>query len=80
MTPPPEAAETARAKLHHAIRRHFSYHIALFYKDHPEWMDDDRGRQKISVLLAMMHDILSEVERYEIEFKPLEIKMVEFDG
>jgi hypothetical protein len=74
MTPPPEAI-SARAKLHHAVRRHFSSAIARHYKEHPEWMDDERGRKKISMMLGVMHEVLNEIDRYRIEDAPNEIDM-----
>lgn len=61
---------SARARLHHAIRRHFSGGIAAHYSKHPEWMDDVRGRAKIAMMLKVMHDVLNEVDQYQIIDKP----------
>ena len=81
MTPPQGTAkrtanQTARSELHHAIRRFFSSGIAQYYRDHPNRMDDERGRKKISMMLQVMHETLNEIDRYEIVEKPIEIEMI----
>ena len=64
--PLPVDPESPRGRLHHAIRRQFSSTIATFYKANPQFLDDERGRKGVSAMLGMMHEILNEIDKYEI--------------
>jgi hypothetical protein len=63
---PSNPLTTPRARLHHAIRRCFSSSIAVYYRNNPQWFDDERGRKGVSAMLALMHEILKTIDDYEV--------------
>lgn len=56
----------ARDEAYTAIRRCVKSRIAEFYKDHAEWVEDERSRRGIESLVVMLRCILTELDRFEI--------------
>jgi hypothetical protein len=59
----------ARDQAYAAIRRCFKHRMAEFYRDHPEWIDDERSRRGINSAVTMLKCILLELDNYEIDYQ-----------
>lgn len=56
----------ARDEAYTAIRRCVKERVARFYQQHPEWLDDERSKQNLDAMIAMLRCILLELDRYDI--------------
>lgn len=62
----PKSPEEIRADVYHAIRREFTSAMARFYKTHPEWINDERSRRNMSMLLELAHCTFKILDNYLI--------------
>lgn len=60
---------TPREQLHHGIRRHFSTAVGQYFRSNPDLLNDERGRKVTSLLMALIKDVLNEIDRYHISQK-----------
>ena len=59
-----------RDEAYTAIRLCVKRRISEFYRDHPDWMDDERSQLGIETLLTMLRCILMVLDRYHISKEP----------
>ena len=58
---------TARAQLHHKVRRAFGSSIATYFRKNPELLTAPGSDDTVVALLALMEEVLIKIDGYEIQ-------------